>query len=280
MILGYDPETLGVKGAKLGKVVVTTRVFIRCDECQEKEWSALVSNQNQRISTMDLCQGCKNRLHVSGMGGHRHSDEFKQKMSKRLTGDNNPSKRQDVKEKISQAQIGIARPWLAGKKRPEHSEKMKIVSKAKWAEPEYREIMQKALAKSRKHSMLHDSIKACLESIGFSNFISEQPVGYYTVDELDELSKAVIEINGRYWHADPRLYVGTDLIWDKTAESIWDFDRRKMDNLMRGGYTVFLFWEHDWLCNTQQAIIKFLRWRELVSDNVAVGIYSTMEKND
>ena len=36
-----------------------------------------------------------------------------------------------------------------------------------------------------------------------------------------------IEYDGEYWHADPRRFKPTDIIKDKTAQEIWDKDKRK-----------------------------------------------------
>lgn len=39
--------------------------------------------------------------------------------------------------------------------------------------------------------------------------------------------KVGIEYDGEYWHADPRRFKPTDVIKDKTAQEIWDRDKRK-----------------------------------------------------
>ena len=60
-------------------------------------------------------------------------------------------------------------------------------------------------------SKLHQKIKNELQlyKIGF---VSEQRVDRYLVDELNENKKIIIEINGDYIHANPKIYKLDDII--------------------------------------------------------------------
>jgi len=54
-----------------------------------------------------------------------HKGKKRPNQSKRMKGENNIAKRQDVRLAISMALKGVKKPHLFGKKRPEHSEKLK-----------------------------------------------------------------------------------------------------------------------------------------------------------
>lgn len=55
----------------------------------------------------------------------------------------------------------------------------------------------------------------------------------------------LIEVNGDFWHANPRLYHATDIIiGDKTAKDIWDKDLRKSLSI-QPNYKLLVYWEMD-----------------------------------
>lgn len=59
-----------------------------------------------------------------GATGYKHTEEERKRRAERIKGDKNPSKRIDVRKKISESQKG-EKHHLWGKKRPKHSERMK-----------------------------------------------------------------------------------------------------------------------------------------------------------
>lgn len=73
------------------------------------------------------------------------------------------------------------------------------------------------------------------------------------VDILIESKKIVIEINGDKWHANPRIYKSTDLIYKwggtKTAKEIWEFDKFRTKQIKDFGYKVIVLWQLDILKN-------------------------------
>jgi len=73
----------------------------------------------------------------------------------------------------------------------------------------------------------------------------------------------IIEINGTYWHADPRNYKPTDKIHYKkgikTANEIWERDKKKIDFVTELGYNVLTLWEIDINSKkTNKQLIEFL----------------------
>lgn len=74
-------------------------------------------------------------------------------------------------------------------------------------------------------------------------------------DILLKKNKVVIEINGGYWHGDPRIYKKNDIIYKwsgKTlVEDIWKFDNSRKEQIESFGYKVITFWEMDILNNIE-----------------------------
>lgn len=58
---------------------------------------------------------------MEGASGYKHSKESLEKFS----GDNNPSKRKDVRKKISEAMSGRSMPWFANEKNPMKQESVR-----------------------------------------------------------------------------------------------------------------------------------------------------------
>jgi hypothetical protein len=109
MIIEMDENTLGRKGKYFGKPISTTRVHVGCDidDCDETWWTIW---RYRKLRKQDICQTHKNEMGICGMKGKNHSDETIAKFKDgRRAGENNVSKRPEVREKIS---------WsLRGKKR-------------------------------------------------------------------------------------------------------------------------------------------------------------------
>ena len=70
--------------------------------------------------------------------------------------------------------------------------------------------------------------------------------------------KKIVEFNGTYWHADPRVYANDDLIHGVTAKSIWNRDLKKIGYAKHKGYTVFVVWELD-LCKSRENTLKLIK---------------------
>jgi very-short-patch-repair endonuclease len=112
-----------------------------------------------------------------------------------------------------------------------------------------------------KLSKLHLSIRAKLKLKDFG-FKSEQKIGYYRADELHPKKKIIIEINGDYVHANPKIYKSGDRILLRgntyTAEEKWIKDAKKLDDLKAMGYRVIVVWESDDLAVIRKLVVKYM----------------------
>lgn len=262
MILRYDESTLGTKGKYKNLPVSLTKVYVKCDKCVDVEWSTIWGYRKNR--DYDYCQSCKNVLGISGMKNKKHSIETIEKFKDgRRAGDNNPSKRLDVRKKISESLKG-KNTWCKGKKRPEHSKLMKVKMKEVWAN--YDDAMYKKqidhlmkIGKSGRISKLHLNFKKTLENNGILGFKTEsyiKPLNV-SVDELNENTKTIIEIFGNYWHANPIMYESDDLFNFNTiltASEIWEKDRIRISNLEKLGYKVIVIWESEIVDDIEKVI--------------------------
>lgn len=57
----------------------------------------------------------------------------------------------------------------------------------------------------------------------------------------------IIEYNGDYWHANPRIYNESDILTKgKTAKEIWDYDTRKIEFAKNNGYEILIIWDSEY----------------------------------
>ena len=86
------------------------------------------------------------------------------------------------------------------------------------------------------------------------------------------LGKKVIEFNGDYWHANPKIYSPETIMESITSTSsrysgnkasdIWEYDRKKISALESLGYDVKVVWESDFKKDPGKTIndcVKFLK---------------------
>lgn len=58
--------------------------------------------------------------------------------------------------------------------------------------------------------------------------------------------RTCIFIDGRRWHADPRIYKAEEkIIGERTAQDIWNYDKKVTKKLEQQGYLVIRLWETD-----------------------------------
>ena len=64
-------------------------------------------------------------------------------------------------------------------------------------------------------------------------------------------TKTIIEVNGRWWHADPRFYGPDDIMkqpgkkYNIKAKEIWEKDKKWFEFAKNKGYNVIILWEDD-----------------------------------
>ena len=107
---------------------------------------------------------------------------------------------------------------------------------------DHRQTSLAMAAYARKHlqktSRLHLGFKQALENAGVKGFLTEHPVGFYSIDEANPQLKIAVEVDGCYWHGCP--VCGFPGVGD-----ILRLDRRKTTYLTRRGWTMLRFRGHE-----------------------------------
>jgi hypothetical protein len=78
--------------------------------------------------------------------------------------------------------------------------------------------------------------------------IPERKLGYFYDFLLND--EILIEVNGDFWHANPRKYKPEDVLKfpgnvERTAEDIWFKDFEKAYTALENGYEIIYIWEYD-----------------------------------
>lgn len=82
-----------------------------------------------------------------------------------------------------------------------------------------------------------------------------------SVDFLFEKESKIIEFNGDYWHANPKKYnKNSKMKGGVLAETIWEFDKTRNDELLKSGYEVLIIWESDYRNNKKGTIKKCINF--------------------
>lgn len=82
-------------------------------------------------------------------------------------------------------------------------------------------------------------------------------------DFVNIKNKKIIEFNGDKFHANPILYNENDKpnpYTDISAKDIWDFDNKKINEVIKKGYDVLVIWENDYKENKTECINKCLNF--------------------
>lgn len=84
--------------------------------------------------------------------------------------------------------------------------------------------------------------------------------GKFVYDICDLKSRKIIEVNGTYWHADPRVYSSVDMLVCNglTVSAVRERDITKLEHAKKFGYDVFVVWEIDWHADREAAIQRML----------------------
>lgn len=73
---------------------------------------------------------------------------------------------------------------------------------------------------------------------------------YFAYDIIIDSTNKLIEVNGDYWHGNPKIYKTSDIILKNTSSEItvgekWKKDKAKIDHAKNNGYEILIIWEKD-----------------------------------
>ena len=101
--------------------------------------------------------------------------------------------------------------------------------------------------KTAGHSNWHDKLKQMLIENNIITESEQTVVNNYTSDEVDLEKKIIIELNGDFWHCNPKFYNGDYYhpFIKMTAKQIWDKDEKRISDYIQNGWRVIVIWESD-----------------------------------
>ena len=174
-------------------------------------------------------------------------------------GVDNPSKAQSVKLKKDQTNLlryGVTNPF----QRDEVKLKSEQTLVNKYGVSNARYIPRTHEDGTGRLSGPHKKVSAYLEQLGIIHLNEQQnlfpkpraknnriysPIVDIWIPDI----RMVVEIYGDRWHANPEVYVESDLLplWDGnlTAKQIWDKDNARLDHIRSFGVEVYVIWESE-----------------------------------
>jgi very-short-patch-repair endonuclease len=106
-------------------------------------------------------------------------------------------------------------------------------------------------------------MKEILKELNLQNFFNFQGRVYdkktgncFSVDFLDKNKKIIIECDGDYWHANPKIYNDIELNEKQKHARIRDGLKNKI--FPENGYILLRFWENDFIKNIESIKTKML----------------------
>lgn len=161
---------------------------------------------------------------------------------------------------------------------PEQRAARSVEFKARWDSGELRKKMaawheanrDKVLASAanaRRHihkhfTKIHAAVKEALLEAGLTGFVTEHPVGWYSVDEALVDIKLAVEVDGCWWH-------GCAICGHPGVGNIKHTDARKSTYLKNRGWTMLRLPEHDVKADINECINRVREAVEKLSRGAA-----------
>lgn len=188
--------------------------------------------------------------------------EKRNKTVKEKYGVSNVFEIKEIKDKINSdafwlEKYGLTMHDFKSKIAKEHYESLSDDEKTEWLERTIHKpgIDRFKTIKHNSHSTsnIEKQVKKFLIDLDY-NFIQQKRLmitarRYYYYDLCIEPLKLMIEVNGSYWHANPKVYKKDDLInypgYTITAFEKWQNDILKEDFALKHGYRVIVIWDNE-----------------------------------
>lgn len=108
---------------------------------------------------------------------------------------------------------------------------------------------------------LESKISACLTGLGIGHKYSHY-VARRQFDFLISGTKILLEVNGDFWHANPKLYKPDHILkfvqGSLTAQDIWNRDQEKLDLARTYNYHTIILWESEIRAKSEEELKDWL----------------------
>lgn len=230
-----------------------------CEIC-EKEFNS----RNEKKPPRTCSKNCKNEL------ARRNTiKQFSDPAAREIQRQKSLKQKKDplYQEKVKKAMIARTERYTTQghpKKGTKHplgtAEKIGRANKGRFKGKTWEEIygkevaarrkLENSLSMSKKNEILLKEKRSSLEEKVLpylKDYDNNVQISYYNVDFLNRETKHIIEINGDYWHCNPKIYAD-DFIhpyFKMTAKERRTLDEKRKQYLESLGYTVTVVWESD-----------------------------------
>ena len=155
----------------------------------------------------------------------------------------------------------------------QHKREKSPFSIAHWIKKGFSEEAAREQTKKYHHAGGVAATKKCgsictsnLERQIYTHLVADFPllVSQHTVNDIFVYDiclpsrKKIIEVNGTYWHADPRVYSENELVHNVLVKKIWNRDKKKCGYAKHAGYDVLVVWELDF-CKSKEDTLKLIK---------------------
>jgi G:T-mismatch repair DNA endonuclease (very short patch repair protein) len=234
-------------------------VLRKCPMCKNdvktssKDKTIACRNHFNIINSNSLCRICMGKNNT-GEGnpfyGKKHTKKTKKQISKnrkgKAIGDKNSMSNIIWRKK---AKDNLKKKWDSGELdhlKPFFSDLMKKTISQKKI---------KSVVRSKKETEIIDQI----EKMGYStqhSYMVESKICDIYIPSLN----LIIEYNGDYWHCNPKKYEANyyNQKKQKFAKELWEYDKNKVDLILKKGYNLEVVWESD-LKNDHTIINKLIK---------------------
>lgn len=131
-----------------------------------------------------------------------------------------------------------------------------------YANDDEREEMNKKRFKTKVANGFYDSmLEERVERILKENSIRYQRCFWLFHHPYDFIvgDHILLEINGDYWHANPKLYKASDILREGvTAQDIWNRDKKFRDCIEGSKFSIIYLWEYDMKKMTDEEILEWV----------------------
>lgn len=217
------------------------------------ESSTKISNIKYKKTCLDK-YGVENVLSKGSVGYNKKVETLKNKY-----GVDNPFKIDSIKEKIFSDKLWIEKYGL--KRKELISKKGKIIwssltdeQKNIWLDKSIRsdKCFKKQKIKGYRVSKLETKVQECFNRLLIKyepQFIIKSGKKYKFYDFIIKDTNIIFEIQGDYWHANPKYYLENSIInyvgGKKTASEVWSNDIEKKEFANLNGYDIIYLWEDE-----------------------------------
>lgn len=118
-------------------------------------------------------------------------------------------------------------------------------------------------AKETHRSKFSDEVKTAMTAAGLTGFKSEEYFEGYFPDEINYDKKLIVEINGDYFHCNPKEFTDPEQylpFLQCKVKDRWEHDKERTAKLESLGYKILIIWESDWKADSHRELERIKRW--------------------